>query len=358
MLVTLILGLLCVLFNLMAYFKKSDWGLKLSCVIIFIFLGLRYNFGNDYETYIKLFNRVHENGDIAFDPSMYLFYEPGWMMLNWIFRPVGFFGMTLALSLFYSVTVYKLIKKYIPYQYYWITMFFIVFNPGFLLVHSSAMRQTVAILIFLLSINFIISKRVIPFILCILFASTFHYTSLVILIISPILFDNRKISFVYGSVLFFTYLMFFILGSYLLPYILNIVSLFSEKYESYSEKGTANSGLGFLFYTSLFLLTLVVDKYQDKKITVFFKAAIVYFMLMPFTLIIEMTARIGMYFSPSVIIVYPFIFKTLKLQVYKSLFLLVLILFTIYQFFQFFYSETYKDYFMDYHTFFSSPQWN
>lgn len=356
MIVTLVLGLLCLFFNLIAYFQKSDWGLKLSFFIIFLFLGFRYNFGNDYETYLDLFISIKDDPDVAFDQNMYVFYEPGWMLLNWIFRPVGFFGMTLTLALFYSLTVYKLIKKHIPYQYYWIAVFFVVFNPGFLLVHSTAMRQTVAILIFLLSIDFIFKKKIIPFILCILFAATFHISSLTILIISPFLFQNRKINMIYGPILFSVYLIFFVFGSLLLPYFGMLISLFSDRYETYSDKGIANSGLGFLFYSSLFILTLFLDKIQDKKIALFFKLAIVYFMLMPFTLIIEMTSRIGMYFSPAVIIVYPFIAKSLK--VYKGIFLAILIIFTIYQFFQFFYSDTYMKYFMEYHTFFSAPKWN
>lgn len=356
MLVTLLLGFICLIINFIAYFQKSDWGLKLSFFLIFLFLGFRYNFGNDYVTYLELFNRIKENPEVAFDQKMYIFYEPGWMLLNWIFRPVGFFGMTLALALFYSITVYRLIKKHIPYQYYWLAVFLVVFNPEFVLVHSTAMRQTVAILIFLLSIKFIIRKEIIPFILCILLAGTFHYSSLIILIVSPFLFVNRKVSLVYGSILFSIYFIFFAFGPIISPYFGKLVSLFSERYETYSEKGTANSGLGFLLYSFLFLLTLFLDKIQDKKIALFFKLAIVYFMLMPFKLIIEMTSRMGMYFSPTLIIVYPFISKSLK--VYKGIFLPILILFTIYQFFQFFYSDTYMKYFMEYHTFFSAPKWN
>ena len=358
MIVTLFLGIICLFVNFLAYFQKSDWGLKVSFVLIFLFLGLRYNYGNDYETYIGLFNNIKENGDLAFDEKMYLFYEPGWMFLNWLCRPIGFFGMTLAIALFYSITIYKLIKKYIPYKYYWMAVFFVVFNPGFLLVHSTTMRQMIAILIFLLSINYIFEKRVVPFIVCIFLAATFHYTSLTALIIAPLLFDNRKVSFFYGSLLFSIYLFFFLFGSFLAPYFAQLASLFSERYEAYSDKGNANSGLGFLLYSSLFLLTLRLDHLQEKKNALFFKLTIVYFMLMPFTLIIEMTSRIGMYFSPSVVVSYPFIFKTLNSTLAKSIFLPIVLLFTMYQFFQFFYSATYKDYFMEYHTFFSAPKWN
>jgi hypothetical protein len=358
MIITLVLGLLCLTLNFNAFFQKSDWGLKASFFLIFIFLGLRYNYGNDYETYITIFDRVNNNGDLAFDPSTYIFYEPGWMMLNWICRPIGFFGMTMVLALFYSITIYSLIKKYVPHHYYCLAVFLVVFNPGFLLIHSTAMRQTVAILFFLWSINFIIQKKIIRFFLCIAVAAPFHYTSLTILLISPFFFDNRKVGLMYGSLLFGVYLFFFLFGSFLAPYMGQIVSLLSNRYEAYSAKGTANSGLGFIFYSSIFLVTLFQDKFQDKKIAVFFKIAIVYFMLMPFTLIIEMTSRIGMYFSPCVVVVYPFIFKTLKSNVYKYSFLSILLLFTIYQFFQFFYSETYRDYFMEYQTIFSAPKWN
>ncbi len=357
MIATLILGILCLTVSFIGYFQKSAWGLKLSFVLIFLFLGLRYYFGNDYETYFDLFNRVKESPEIAFDQNMYLFYEPGWMFLNWIFRPVGFFGMNLAIALLYSVVIYKFIIRNIPYQYYWLAVFFVVFNPGFLLVHSTTMRQMIAILIFFISINFIFEKRIIPFVICILFAATFHYTSLTLLFIAPFLFDNRKVSLLFGTILFSSYLFFFLAGNFLAPYFSLLVSLFSERYETYSDKGIANSGLGFLFYSSLFLLTLILDKFQQKKVALFFKLAIVYFMLMPFTLIIEITSRIGMFFSPAIVIAYPFIYKTLKPKVAKYAFLPLIMLFTIYQFFQFFYSATYRDYFMDYHSIFSAPQW-
>ncbi len=358
MLATLLLGFFCLFSIFLSNYQKSELGLKFSFVLIFLFLGLRYDFGNDYETYIVLFNRIKENPDIAFDQTMYIFYEPGWMFLNWVFRPIGFFGMTLAISLFYSVVIYKLVKKHTPYQYYWLAVFFVVFNPGFILVHSTTMRQMVAILIFILSINYIYEKRIIPFVICILLASTFHYTSLAILIIAPFLFDNRRVSIIYGSILFSVYLFFFLFGSFLAPYFGQLVSLFSERYDSYTDKGIANSGLGFLYYSCLFLVILILDKVQNKGIALFFKLAILYFMLMPFALIVEMTSRIGMYFSPAVVIVYPSIFKTLTSVLSKYFFLAVIMLFTIYQFFQFFYSTTYKEYFMEYHTFFSAPNWN
>jgi hypothetical protein len=344
--------------NFFGYVQKSDLGLKLSFVLIFLFLGLRYDFGNDYETYIGLFNRVNENPDIAFDQKMYLFYEPGWMILNWLFRPIGFFGMTIFLALVYSIAIYKLIKKYIPSKYYWLVIFLLIFNPGFLLVHSTTMRQTVAILLFIFSINFIVNKNYLRFILCIALAATFHYTSLIILLISPFFFNNRKVSIVYGTLLFSLYLFIFLFGSFLAPYFGQVVSLFSEKYEAYSDKGIANSGLGFLLYSILFLMTLNLEKIQDEKISLFFKLTIVYFMLIPFALIIEMTSRIGMYFLPAVLIVYPYIFKTLKPRISRYIFLFGIMLFSMYQFFQFFYSTTYRDYFMEYHTFFSAAKWN
>ena len=344
--------------NLVAFLQKSYWGLRISFILIFLFLGFRYNFGNDYETYIDLYNRIYENGDLAFDQKMYVFYEPGWMILNWLFRPIGFFGMILALSLLYSYTLYKLIRKYIPFKYYWVAIFFVVYNPGFILIHSTTMRQTVAILIFLMTIKYINEKKIVTPIILIFLAALFHYTALTLLIFAPFLYYNRKINFTYGALLFSIYLFLFLFGSRLAPYFGQLVALFSERYEFYSDKGITNSGLGFLFYSSLFLLTLNLDKIQDKNVSLFFKIAIVYFMLMPFSLIIEMTSRIGMYFLPAILILYPYIFKTLKHIISKYLFLFGIMIFTMYQFFQFFYSTTYRDYFMEYHTIFSAPKWN
>jgi hypothetical protein len=358
LLVTILLGLFCFIFNLIGYFQKSDWGLKFSFLLIFLFLGFRYNFGNDYETYIGLFNKVDENPAIAFDQKIYIFYEPGWMFLNWFLRPIGFFGMTLVISLVYSITIYKLIKKYIPFQYYWLAVFIVVFNPEFLLVHSTIMRQMVAIVLFLLSLNYILENRILHFIIFISLAATFHYSALIVLIIAPFLFDNRRVSFILGIVLFSVYLLSFFLGNFLSLYIDQLVFLFSENYGNYTDKGKSNTGLGFLFYSSLFLLILNLEKFQEKKISFFFKLVIVYLMLMPFKLHIEMISRVGMYFSPAVVVIYPLILKTIKLKILKIFFLSVIMLFTIYQFFQFFFSATYKDYFMEYHSIFSAPKWN
>lgn len=358
MIATLILGIVCLILNFISFFKKSYWGLRISFFLIFLFLGIRYNFGNDYETYINLFNRIYENEDLIFDQKMYIFYEPGWMILNWLFRPIGFFGLILANSLFYSYILYKLIRRYIPFKYYWLAIFFVVFNPGFVLIHSSTMRQTVAILIFLMTIKYLNEKKIVISILLILLASLFHYTALTLFIFAPFLYYNSKVTFTYGVLLFSTYLFLFLFGSRLAPYFGQLVALFSERYEFYSDKGITNSGLGFLFYSSLFLLTLHLDKIQNKKISLFFKITIVYFILMPFALIIEMTSRIGMYFLPATLILYPYIFKTLKHIISKYLFLFGIMIFTMYQFFQFFYSTTYRDYFMEYHTIFSAPKWN
>lgn len=357
MVVTLILGICCLIANFIGYFLKNDWGLKFSFLLIFLFLGLRYEFGNDYEVYFELFNRIKENQDIAFEPSMYIFYEPGWMLLNWVCRPIGFFGMTMLIALFYSFTFFRLIKKYIPQNYFWLSIFFIVFNPGFLLVHSTAMRQMIAILIFFYAIDFIIEKKIFKSILLILLASLFHYTSLLIILTLPFLFYSGKINFIWTGILFLSYLMIFTFGPLLTPYLGSFLTFFSDRYEVYSEKGTANSGLGFIFYSTLFLLTLILARYQDDRTSIYFKLSIVYFMLMPFTLIIEMIARFGMYFAPSSIVSYIFIERHLFSLIFRYVFLFVIILFTLYQFFQFFYSDTYQPYFMIYRSIFSSSKW-
>jgi hypothetical protein len=78
MIVTIIVGLFAVLFAYLAKYKNAQWGLKVSFFIIFFFLALRYNFGNDYEVYLKIFLEISQYNYINF---AVINIEPGWVVL-------------------------------------------------------------------------------------------------------------------------------------------------------------------------------------------------------------------------------------------------------------------------------------
>lgn len=356
MIVTIVLGIFSILFAYLAKYKNTQWGLKVSFTLIFFFLALRYNFGNDYETYLKGFIGFSQS-DLEGLYYYLLTNEPGWILLNWLFRSLGFFAMTAMLALISCAIYYRFITKYVSVRYYWLAIFLYIFHPVFMIINSSAMRQSIAIMIFVLSLDYLCKKDAIRYFLCIGFASLFHYTALTLLPVYLLVFLNRKIRLVYGSILISIYASLFLFGSSLTPYLKLVITTFSEKYDYYQDAGVVKSGLGFLYYSTLFVLVLYFERLQIKEVALVFKIAVVSFLIIPLALIVDMTGRLGIYFAPATIVVYPIIVMNLKKTISKTILSTILVAFTLFQFFQFFYSDDYKDYFGIYQTVFSAPQW-
>lgn len=355
MYITLILGIFSVFFSYISRDENKKWGLKFSFLLIFIFLALRYNFGNDYLTYLNNFSGISL---VDFDELSDYFStnEPGWMLINWLFRYLGFFSLTIFLAAMSCYIYYNFIIYYVERKFYWLAVFIYIFNPVFMIINLSAMRQAVAISIFIYSIKFIINSNPIKYIILIVMAGFFHYTAILLLPIYLIKYLNIKIRPLIGVFLAIIYLSIFVFGDFLSPYLKVVISAYSEKYEYYQNAGVANSGLGFMYYSALFILVLYYEKFQNREIAILFKISIIGFLIIPMALIVDMTGRFGIYFSPATIAVFPAIASKMKASI-RIIFLVALIFFTLFQFLLFFNSENYYEYFFDYQTIFSSEKW-
>jgi hypothetical protein len=146
-------------------------------------------------------------------------------------------------------------------------------------------------------------------------------------------------------------------GSSLSPYLTFLINNFSEKYSAYQNPGVVSSGLGFIYYSALFIMTLYFERTQKIEVALVFKVAIISFLMIPLPLIIDMTGRLLMYFLPATIVVYPNIVLSLKNAFLKITFLTLIVALTLFQFFQFFNSEIYYKGYGIYQTIFSAPKW-
>jgi hypothetical protein len=335
-----------------ARYKNYNFFLKISFFLIFIFLALRYDYGNDYPIYLNGFLELNRYVFIDYsDKSLY--FEPGWVFLCRLFKPLGFFAMITVLSAFNCLVYYSLIKKYVPPSYYWFAVFLYVYDPGFMLVHSSAMRQSLAICIFILSIEYIYNKNLISYLLCIFLASTFHSSAMILLPVYLIGAFDWKINKLVAILFIATYLFLFQFGQSLIPYINKLISNNFDRYETY--EGDSELGLRFIYTTILFLLVLLYEPFQDKKFSILFKIAVLSFFIHPLKLVYMMIGRIGMYFDPTLICVLPAIIISMKNNYIKSFTLLCIPLLTLYIFYGFFQSEIWKTAFSSYRTIISSP---
>lgn len=355
MVVTIILGFFSVSFAYLAKYRNTHWGLKVSFSLIFLFLALRYNFGNDYKPYLNAFIEISQNNRIdIFDLKNQ--FEPGWIFINWVFRPFGFFAMTAVLALMNCLIYYRIIKKFVPLNYYWLAIFIYVFSPGFLLIHASAMRQSLAILLFLFSIDYLFRKDAIRYFICIGLASLIHTSAIILFPIYLLSFINWKLNRIVGGILFSIFISLFLFGKSILPFLNHFIALYFEKYSIYQTGFAVGTGLGVLYLSVLLILTLHFERGQDRETALIFKISIISFMFIPLSILILLISRAGMYFAPATILVYPIILVNIKTPILKLVFLLMLIFITTYEFINFFSTEGWRIAFGTYKTIFSAPK--
>lgn len=331
--------------------------MEISFILIFLFLAFRYDFGNDYDTYLNLFQQFSCLEDYDFNNPFSLFYEPGWVILNFLFQSLGFFSLNIFLALLSCIVYYKFVKNYVHRSLYWLAVFIYVFTPAFLLLQSSAMRQSVGVMIFIFSIDYLVKKRFFPYLLLILLASLFHYSAIFLIFVYPLVYFNKKIQIFSGIYLIFTYSLLFLFSKNLAPIFKDLLLNVNDKYSAYTDQGSVNSGFGFIYFTFLLVILLFNDKNHTKEIGLISKISILSFFIIPFGLIIEMSGRFALYLSPTLVVIYPNLVFNFKAMYVKNLFIIILIIFTLYQFFSFFYSNTYFPYFFEYQTIFSSAKW-
>ena len=388
----MILGVLAVFFAYLARWQARATGLKISFLLIFLFLALRYEYGNDYGGYLDRFIEITGYSKIFLTGERW---EPGWRFLILIFKPFGFFAMTAVLALFNCVVYYRFIKKYVPPYYYWLAVFLYVFNPYLMLVHSSAMRQSVAISLFLVSIDFLVRKRPIGYFICIALALSVHKSGLVLFPVFLLAFVNWRLNKVtaVGIILFFVSL--FVFAEKLYPFFNQFAAAYFPRYaeEYQSLEGTQlNTGLGLIFMVFQLIAILYyaghefspnigpwetdqdmdysqpqeqldvlpIDEsaalFQVRARRMLYLLAIMTFMFIPLGFLVSMVSRINMYFLPIMIAVFPIILFTAKDKFFKIAFISSLIAFTLFRFVLFFLNPIWRDAFSTYQTIFSAPQ--
>jgi hypothetical protein len=343
-----------VLLAYLAQYKGQAYLLKVSFFLIFLFLALRYNYGNDYQPYFDGFLRLTSYSSVDYtDEDEY--FEKGWIFLYFLFKPFGFFALVAVLAAFNCFIYYRLIKKYVLPNYYWLAVFIYVFNVGFLLTQLSSMRQTLAIGIFLFAIDYINKKDAIRYGLCIGLASLFHSSALILLPVYLLGVLDWTINKKTATILFLAYLLSFLFGESFLPQINKLVSSNFERYEMYEGSTELGTGLGLIINSIFLILVLYYAAFQNNKISIFFKIVVLSYVLIPISMNLSILVRIIMYFIPFIIIVFPIMMSSINNYFLKTAVLGLIVILTLYDFYLFFNSEIFGSAYKTYTTIFSAP---
>lgn len=182
----LLLLLILVLGICLCEIKKSKLNNAIFLVIVSVTMivmsYLRANtVGIDYKQYGDYFTQVR-NGGWSFLISSQNAYrvEPGFSLLNYL---VSLFTgdvhiFMLVVSIIAVGLTAVLLYKYSPIP--WVGMFVFV-SFGFFGNTLSFIRQSIAIAIFLFAVHFLKEKKLLPYILVILLAASFHKTTLIMI---------------------------------------------------------------------------------------------------------------------------------------------------------------------------------
>lgn len=365
MYVAIFIGVLAMLFAYLEDKGALKNGLKIAFVVITTYMAIRYDYGNDYLGYLEGFNTYKNYHGSIFDiDNLKLLHghgDYGWVFLNLMFRPFGFFSLIIFLSILENLIIYDFIKTYVPKKWYAFAVFIYVFNPNILILGGSMMRQWLAICLFIFAFRYIRDRKPIKYALCIFVAMTIHSSAI-------ILFPLYFITYLRNKNMSFTSLVWFI--PLLVLWFIVSPTLFAnnleflmagenfEKYLVYSEASEETYGIlgiivAFLYPIVCITQTRRMESVQRLLIYIFFLSIFI----RPLGLVVAMVARVGFYFVAFSVVVFPMVMdkiRSVRIEWMYAL-LVVIIIPTIRDFYAFFHSEIWVEHYMQYQTIFSVP---
>ncbi|WP_253643641.1 EpsG family protein [Vibrio splendidus] len=200
------------------------------CVIVFT--SIRGDVGQDTSNYFMMYYDIEPYKEYLESGFFYLVRASNFIGLE-------FNGFLLVVSIF-SVSMYFLgISKLVPRKYV-ILSFLIIFCDLYIYFNISGMRQGIALSICLFSTFFAYRRNIFYFLLWVFFASLFHKSALIFILVYPLL--KIKLSYGYKQLLIITVgcLVFFfiskklLLGSDSLSFIKGGAMYLSEGYNVFS----------------------------------------------------------------------------------------------------------------------------
>ncbi|MEC6909353.1 EpsG family protein [Photobacterium piscicola] len=272
--------LLSLFFISLSHYSSSNNKLSISVYVfissipLVILSGFRsYSVGSDTQGYKILYEYINPQwSDFILNTKIGIFDEVGFKISQFIFRylNINFSYFLLFIAFF---IVYVFLYRIRTMSKYYVFSTFVFLTLGFYTFHFNGARQGIALAIFFFSVKFLIERKGIKFILCIIFGFFFHKS---ILLTLPIYFIvSMKSSFK-------NYLIFFFVMLFIAAFIGPLVQFASDNIDSrYSSFGiTRDKAMGVyynLFNVLFFIYFCAVRKINNIKNDIFDSMLNVYF---------------------------------------------------------------------------------
>ncbi len=275
-----------------------------SFLILLLFSGLRYDVGMDYSAYEDIYQE--SSGKLNLEIK-----EIGWRYFFYWFQDIGlpFSVVIFLISLFTLSAAFAFIKKYSPYPFLSILIFFCF--AQYYTYTFNVMRQCLAGYIFLSSLEYIQRRCLAKYIIVVGFAAFFIHTSAIILF--PLYFLLHRSYSLYLKVGLIIVVLFF--AKFLI-----ILIASSETYriylafEQYAAEVSVTSYL-LIAISSFFLIMEVFVKNktsQDNMLLNISYLSLLFFLVVCFfsgTPLVLVFLRLAYYFTPVLIVLLPLFVK-------------------------------------------------
>lgn len=297
----------------------------LGIVIIFtltIIIGFRYGVGVDYFAYEEAFHLYYNK----------FFFEPFYSFLNFYIKiTVGkFYYVTFIMILITNIFIYLALKKRNISGIY-LLLSLLIYSSNMALVFMNAMRQGVAVAIFLYASSFIKERKFKNYLILILIGAGFHFS---ILFMLPVYFLNR-INISIKRYIFYIIISYLFVYTLLAQKLINYISsLLPTRYSRYynsemfflEEVNIFSIGVLIKVVLSIVLLILIVKSNKKNNNytmeTNFYMLGIIMTILSLSTFMFD---RIGYFFYIFEVLVIPLLIKEIENnQIRHVLFLLTL----------------------------------
>lgn len=165
--------------------------LTLAVIVAVAFCGLRWNADVDYEGYAELFAETPTLGSFTPETVSELYGEPGYLLLGSLLRSaeIGFFALTFLCAAFAIAVKAFVIQRFVRSA---ALVLFLYLCIHFITIEFIQIRWAVASALIALAFSFQYQRRLVPTLLCLGTAFSFHYFSIVFFVVAALLEIRRE----------------------------------------------------------------------------------------------------------------------------------------------------------------------
>ena len=340
--------------------KNSRIFLGLSFFVLFVFLAIRYDYGNDLPTYRAFFENI---GNISLSDILGKRngpFEIGYQLSNVVFSPLGFNSLLALFALLEVAAYFKVLVRTVPRKLYFFSIFILIFNPNLLLTESSAIRQTIAISLFFLSVRYLYERKPLQYVLICVLAMQFHQSAIILI---PFYFLLTPHTLVRRNMILLVVLYFLIIyeGRFLISEMMKLVlSKTNSRYLGFfyatDEFPLFKIGSGIkVYFQAIVMLALIwlgrdATGYQAIAI----RGTIYASLLLSLGFCFPLAGRLSMYLDPFMVMAIPSVLATIRRKELFYLCITVYGTYTLLLYFAFFRDPIWISSFSSYRTIFGT----